>query len=113
MTLAPNSSPQIDGGRGRLGPIGRLGHCTATRFGAVGGGWVVLGLGLGVLGPRAEKALAGAGWEATGSESVQARHLIDGHFDGLGSYALVVVVHAEDRTFADPVFRGTLRRVQA
>ena len=54
----------------------------------------MIAVGLGVLAPRAEHALSGAGWEATGSESVQARGLIDGHFDGAGTYGLLVVVHA-------------------
>ena len=58
-----------------VGPIGRLGHYTATHFRVVVIGWAVIALGLGFLAPRVEKALSGAGWEATGSESVQARKL--------------------------------------
>src|SRR4051812_41501954 len=96
-----------------VGPIGRLGRWTATHFAAVAMAWVVVGVGLGVFAPRAEHALAGAGWEATGSESVQARQLIDQHFGGRGSYALTVVVHSRDKTTSDPAFQRTLRGVAA
>jgi RND superfamily putative drug exporter len=74
--------------------------------------WVVVVIGLGVLAPRAENALSGAGWEASGSESVQARQLIDKDFHGAGTYGLTVVVHAQDRTVADPAFERVLRRVE-
>jgi RND superfamily putative drug exporter len=96
-----------------LGPIGRLGRWTATHFKTVAAAWVVIALGLGFLAPRAENALSGAGWEATGSESVQARHVIDRNFNGLGSYGLVVVVHAESKSVSDPAFRRALSGVQA
>jgi RND superfamily putative drug exporter len=108
-----SAATKVNGGRRQLGPIGRLGRWTATHFRAVVVAWVVVAVGLGMLAPRAEKALSGAGWEATGSESVQARHLIDRDFEGLGSYGLVVVIHAQDETVSDPGFRRTLRRVQA
>src|SRR5213596_512333 len=80
-----------------VGPIGRLGRFAAAHVGAVAAAWVVVAVGLGVFAPRAEKALSGAGWETTGSESVQARGLIDRSFDGLGSYALTVVVQAPEK----------------
>ena len=57
--------------------------------------WVVVAIGLGVFAPRAEHALSGAGWEASGSESVAAREAIDASFGGQGGYALMVVVHGE------------------
>jgi RND superfamily putative drug exporter len=95
-----------------LGILGRLGRWTAGHFRLVATAWAVAAVALGVLAPRAEHALSGAGWEATGSESVQARKLIDRSFDGLGTYAQVVVVHAADRTVSDPGFARVLRRVQ-
>ena len=73
----------------------------------------MVAVGLGVLAPRVENALSGAGWEATGSESVQARQLIDKNFNGLGSYGLTVVVHAPDKTVSDPAFQRVLRGVEA
>ena len=104
--------PPSGGGR-EVGPIGRLGRWTATHFRAVVAAWVLVAVGLGVFAPRVEKALSGAGWEATGSESVQARQLIDRSFNGLGSYALTVVVHAPGKTVSDPAFRRALRGVEA
>src|SRR2546423_11262002 len=95
-----------------VGPIGRLGRWTATHFGAVVAAWVVVAVGLGVFAPRAEKALSGAGWEATDSESVQAGKLIKKDFNGLGSYGLVVVVDSPGKTVSAPAFRRALRGVE-
>src|SRR4051794_28042869 len=97
----------------RLGVLGRLSGWTAGHFRIVATAWVVIAVGLGVVAPRAEKALSGAGWEATGSESVQARALIDRDFHGSGTYGPVVVVHTRGRTVSDPVFARVLRRVEA
>jgi putative drug exporter of the RND superfamily len=96
----------------RLGPIGKLGHWTATHFRAVLVGWLVVAVALGVFAPRVETALSGAGWEATGSQSVQARNLIDKNFHGLGSYGLMVVVHSPTRTVNEPAFRQAVAGVQ-
>jgi RND superfamily putative drug exporter len=74
--------------------------------------WLVLAVGLGALAPRVEHALSGAGWEASGSESVKAREQIDRDFSGRGSYAMQVVVSSPGQTPDDPGFRGTLRRVE-
>ena len=92
----------------KLGPIGRLGLWTATHFRAVVVTWLVIAVALGVLAPRAEHALSGAGWEASGSESVQARDRIDKDFQGLGSYGLMVVVHSDSQTTSDPAFRQAI-----
>jgi RND superfamily putative drug exporter len=96
----------------QVGPIGRLGRWTAVHLRIVAAAWVVVAVGLGALAPRAEKALSGAGWEATGSESVQARQLIDKHFKGFGTYGLTVVVHARDKTTSDPAFARAVRDVE-
>src|SRR4051812_19777013 len=114
-TEAPATSTRAEasGGRLQVGPIGRLGRWTATHFGAVVAAWVVVAVGLGVFAPRAEKALSGAGLDATGSESVQARQLIDRNFDGLGNYAQLVVVHARDETVSDPAFARAVRGAEA
>ena len=95
-----------------VGPIGRLGHYTATHFRVVVVGWAVIALGLGFLAPRVEKALSGAGWEATGSESVQARKLVDRNFQGLSSYGLMVVVHSSTSSSGDPRFDSTVAAVE-
>ena len=51
-------------------------------------------LALGALAPFADRALSGAGWEAPGSESGEARRAIESRFPGQGTYALSVVVAA-------------------
>ena len=56
-----------------VGRFGRLGAWTADHFRTVVVAWAVIAVGLGAFAPRAEHALSGAGWEATGSESVAAR----------------------------------------
>jgi RND superfamily putative drug exporter len=106
MTANTTSTQQV-------GPIGRLGRWTATHFRAVAAVWLVVVIGLGVFAPRAERALSGAGWEAAGSESVQARELIDKNFGGLGTYGPVVVVHARDKTVSDPAFQRVLHAVES
>jgi putative drug exporter of the RND superfamily len=96
----------------RLGPIGRLGRYTATHGRVVFAGWAVVALVLGFFAPRVEHALSGAGWETTGSQSVQARQLIDRQFQGLGSYGLMTVVHSPARTAGDPAFRAVVANVE-
>jgi RND superfamily putative drug exporter len=95
-----------------LGPIGRLGAWAAGHFRVVLVAWAVILVGLGALAPRAEHALSGAGWEASGSESVQARDLVQKSFAGNSSYALMAVVHSRDATASDPAFQATVTRVE-
>ncbi len=78
-----------------LGPIGRLGYWMAGHVRLVVIMWVVIAVGLGAFAPKAEHALSGAGWEASGSESVATREAIDESFGGQGSYALMAVVSGE------------------
>jgi putative drug exporter of the RND superfamily len=95
-----------------LGPIGRLGRFAATHRAAVFATWAVVAVGLGFLAPRVETALSGAGWEATGSESVAVRKQVDAAFGGAGAYGLQVAVHSQRLTAADPAFRRSLRSVE-
>jgi len=95
-----------------VGPIGRLGRFTATHVRATLAAWLLVALVLGFFAPRVETALSGAGWETSGSQSVQARAQLDRHFGGLSSYGLMVVVHSNARTAGDSVFRATLARVE-
>lgn len=94
------------------GPIGRLGRYTATHFRTVAIGWLLVAVALGFFAPRVETALSGAGWEATGSESVAARANIGKDFAGLSSSALMVVVHASGKTVSDPAFQRTIASAQ-
>jgi RND superfamily putative drug exporter len=96
-----------------VGPIGRLGRYTATHFRVALIGWLILAIGLGVLAPKVETALSGAGWETTGSQSVQARQLINKNFGGLSSYGLMTVIYSPTQTITDPEFKTTVARVEA
>jgi RND superfamily putative drug exporter len=94
------------------GPIGRLGRWTVTHFKIVAIGWAVLAIALGVFAPKVEQALSGAGWEATGSESLHVRETVDREFGGLSSSALMVVVHSADKTATDPAFKAVVAGAQ-
>ncbi len=100
-----------------VGPIGRLGRYTASHFRGVLIAWAAVAVVLGFFAPRVETALSGAGWETTGSQSVQARKAIDGNFHGLSSYGLMAVVHSQRKTVGDPAFgsaiAATERRLRA
>ena len=96
------------------GPIGRLGRWTATHFGVVLVAWLVIAVGLGFFAPRVEHALSGAGWEATGSESVAVRDLADREFGGMSSSALMVVVAGKGGlTVGDSTFDRTVKEVRS
>ena len=95
-----------------IGPIGRLGHWTATHFRIVAGTWLAIAIVLGIFAPRVEHALSGAGWESTGSESVAAREMVDEEFGGLSSSALMVVVSSDSLTASDPAFADVVARVE-
>ena len=74
------------------GPLGRVGLWTGSHVRVVLVAWAAVALGLGLFAPRAETSLAGAGWEASGSQSVAARQIVQRDFNGLSSAALQVVV---------------------
>ena len=118
-TVAQERLPELDpaapGGSAprRSGPIGRLGGWAAAHSRAVFIAWAVLAVGLGVLAPRVETALSGAGWQANGSESVQVRDLVQAEFGGLNSTALMVVVHSPDQTVSSSAFAATVTEVKA
>jgi RND superfamily putative drug exporter len=95
-----------------VGPIGRLGRYTATHLRIVLIGWLVVAVVLGFFAPRVEKALSGAGWEAGGSQSVQARKLVERDFAGLGSYGLMTVLYSPTQTVGSPEFRSVIARVE-
>lgn len=88
-TLAP--PPPAPGAAPTLGALGRLGRFTAAHARGVVRAWIVLAIALGALAPGVKHALSGAGWEATGSESVAAREQIDRAFGGQGSYDVAVL----------------------
>ena len=95
-----------------VGPIGRLGRYTATHFRVVLIGWAVVAVVLGFFAPKVETALSGAGWEASGSQSAQARKLVEQDFAGLGSYGLMTVVYSPTETVGSPAFRSAICAVE-
>jgi putative drug exporter of the RND superfamily len=97
----------------RTGPIGRLGRWAAGNPRVVFASWAIVALALGVLAPRVEDALSGAGWQANGSESLEVRDLTEREFGGIGGTALMVVLHSEDKTAGSPAFDRTVERVAA
>jgi len=74
--------------------------------------WLVVLGTFGFFAVRVEHALAGAGWEDSTSQSVQARTIVQRDFSGLGATALqVVIVDRHAPINADPVARQVQARV--
>jgi len=95
-----------------VGPIGRLGRWSASHARWVALAWVIVALALGALAPRVETALSGAGWEDSGSESVEARELVQRNFAGNASTGLMVVVHSPTLTTGDAAFQRVIARAE-
>jgi RND superfamily putative drug exporter len=76
----------------RYGVLGRLGLAVTRHRRITLIAWALVVVGLGVLAPRVESELSGAGWQADGSESVAVRDLAVQHFGGNASSAIQVVV---------------------
>ena len=93
------------------GLMARLGATMADRFGIVVIAWIAVVVALGAAAPSVFSSLAGAGWQADGSESVQVRELAQEHFGGTGSDALQVVVHSETHTVDDPEMAAAIAGV--
>ena len=95
-----------------VGPVGRLGRFAADHVRAITVAWAVVAVALAAFAPKVETVLSGAGWQADGSESVQARTLIGRDFAGRSSSALTVVVHSRSATVDAPAFRHAVRGVE-
>jgi RND superfamily putative drug exporter len=96
-----------------VGPIGRLGRFAADHVRTVLIVWAIVAAALAVFAPKVETVLSGAGWQANGSQSVQARTLIQQNFAGLSSSAPIVVVHSATLTTTELAFRATLGKAEA
>jgi len=94
--------PEVAARDATAGPMGRLGVWAATHRRIVVAAWILIVVGLGAFAPAVESNLAGAGWQADGSESVAVRQLAQRHFGGTGSDAIQVVV----RSSGAPLDRG-------
>ncbi len=93
-----------------VGPVGRLGAWAGSHFRTVLIAWIVIVVGLGFFAPKVETALSGAGWEASGSESLAARQQLDQQFGGLSSSALQVVVSSNTLSSGDPAFDAVVAK---
>lgn len=90
------------------GILARLGRSMAAHTRLVVGVWLIALVALGAAAPSVFTSLAGAGWQANGSESVQVRELAEQHFGGNSSAAVQVVVHSNSLDIADPSMQQTL-----
>ena len=109
---SPPAAPEVDSpdpGDGRPGkarhpsPFTRLGTWAATHFRRVLIAWLLVVVVFGFFAVHVESALAGAGWQASNSQSVAARAIIQRDFSGLGATGLqVVIVDHRGPIAADP-----------
>ena len=90
------------------GILARLGRSMAAHTRLVIGVWLIALVALGAAAPSVFTSLAGAGWQANGSESVQVRELAEQHFGGNSSAAVQVVVHSDSVPITDPSMQQTL-----
>ncbi len=98
----------------RSGWMARLGAWTAGHLRQVLAAWLVVLIAFGVFAPKVQSSLAGAGWQDSTSQSVQARNLIQRDFAGLGSSALqAVIVDRNSAISADPVAQSIVARATA
>ncbi|MEV5651014.1 MMPL family transporter [Nocardia sp. NPDC052254] len=95
------------------GVLGRLGAAMAGHARIVFGVWLVLLVGLGAAAPSVFGSLAGAGWQANGSDSVRVRELAEQHFGGNSSAAVQVVVHSDTETVDGPAIGSVLADIGA
>lgn len=109
--VASGPAPQ-DVRRG-AGVLGRWGAHMAAHARAVFGVWLLVLIVLGAAAPSVFTALAGAGWQADGSESVRVRELAQQHFGGNSSAAVQVVIHSENAPIDSPAVRGVIGEVVA
>ncbi|WP_168702411.1 MMPL family transporter [Gordonia paraffinivorans] len=114
--MAPTSALSTDEQTGvttrpRAGLLGRWGEAMVGRARWVFGVWVLLLLVLGAAAPTVFSSLAGAGWQADGSESLRVRELTQEHFGGNSSAAVQVVVHSDRNDVQSPAVQEVVRRI--
>ncbi|MGB6051374.1 MAG: MMPL family transporter, partial [Rhodococcus sp. (in: high G+C Gram-positive bacteria)] len=88
--------------------MAHLGAAMATHAKWVFAVWVIVLIALGAAAPSVFSSLAGAGWQANGSESVQVRELAEEHFGGNSSAAVQVVVHSDTLLVSDAPMQETV-----
>jgi putative drug exporter of the RND superfamily len=90
------------------GSMARMGSAMVANSRWVFSVWLIVLVGLGAAAPSVFSSLAGAGWQANGSESVQVRELAQQHFGGNSSAAVQVVVHSDTQQVSDPAVQHVL-----
>ncbi|NMM82948.1 multidrug RND transporter [Rhodococcus sp. SRB_17] len=108
MTITRNTDSAPPAAPPDEGILARLGRTMATNMRWVIGVWLIALVALGAAAPSVFTSLAGAGWQANGSESVQVRELAEQHFGGNSSAAVQVVVHSDTHQVTDPAMQQTL-----
>ncbi|WP_256986358.1 MULTISPECIES: MMPL family transporter [unclassified Rhodococcus (in: high G+C Gram-positive bacteria)] len=93
------------------GLLGRAGGSMVTHRRWVFGVWLIVLVALGSFAPSVFSSLAGAGWQANGSESVQVRELAQQHFGGNSSAAVQVVVHSYTAPITDAAVQDVIADV--
>lgn len=113
-TKTRSVEPEQPGPDSPRGAVARVGHWSATHVRLVVIGWLVILAVFGAFAPQVESALAGAGWQDSGSQSVRARDIVQRDFAGLGSSAIqVVVVDRSGPLAADPAAQAVIARAAA
>ncbi|MEV5839316.1 MMPL family transporter [Nocardia sp. NPDC052112] len=107
VSAAHDTSPPVRTG----GVLGRLGAAMAGRARIVFGVWLLVLIVLGAAAPSVFTSLAGAGWQANGSESVRVRELAQQHFGGNSSAAVQVVVHSDTASIDSPQVQKVLTEI--
>jgi RND superfamily putative drug exporter len=112
---APLRHGEVKGGGtvhvGRPSPFARLGRWAATHFRRVLIAWLLVVVVFGIFAVHVESALAGAGWQASNSQSVAARAVIQKDFAGLGATGLqVVIVDHRGPIASDPRAQAVVAR---
>ena len=93
------------------GLFARLGVWAGTHLRYVVIAWLVVIGAFGAFAPQVQSALSGAGWQDSGSQSVQARAVIAKNFSGLGATALQVVIVDQQAAIAtDPAAARVIAR---
>ncbi|MFZ2512345.1 MAG: MMPL family transporter [Gordonia sp. (in: high G+C Gram-positive bacteria)] len=91
--------------------MARLGRWTATHRRWIYAAWAVLVVGFGIAAPSVFNTLAGAGWQANGTESVQVREITQEHFGGNSSAAIQVVINSKSGPLTQAQINGVIADV--
>ncbi|MCX6468903.1 MAG: MMPL family transporter [Corynebacteriales bacterium] len=113
MRAATRSSPDLrrPDTTPRPGLLGRVGGWGTDHRRLVFGLWLAAIVVLGAFAPSVFSSLAGAGWQANGSESVAVRELAQEHFGGNSSAAVQIVVHSNSSTVSESSMQAVFTQI--